>query len=696
MGLRVKILAMLAGAGLVMLALFAFTVVTVHDMAGETRESTGALVGAMADQIREYAYASTEASLKADLKPVSELVTWAREAATNTALYFETAAGPAAKLEGGDVLMRAGAERFFRSSLKLAPESASGMGATFEKGRFAPSLPYYFPYIYRVEGGEPRYSDGAEIEGAEPPYSEEQLETYLSDEIRLPYYLATAPADHPRERPLPTGVSWTLPYVDLETKAPLVSATAPINGPGGLSGVAFVDLSLSGMEALVGKVAGLTPGTATLAFSLRDGSVLSSSGFSREDGFTPTEIPDPERPGQSLIRSPRLGDTEIGREVLRIFGGLGADGTARGAASFRGSPAAVLAYNESGLFGIAAVVPDGELLEIYERDRKRSEDLVGHQRLRLSRLTWTAGVAMAAVAALLGLTLGLVMRSTARLSLMVSELADFAGGVERTSRVSSDIAEKLDGESRGQEETLRGVVGAAADVRGKVRASGEGSRECAGAMRLAEGEVAEGNRAAGAMKESMQAISRATDRITEILKEMEGMSFQTNLLALNASVEASRAGAAGAGFAVVAEEVRNLAMRSSTSSAGAAAMVAEAVSRVAEGTLAAGRLAEGFGRITQVVDDVSVRMRGIESSSEEAAASLGTVSALMDELVLSVRRNDDLARRSRDAAGELSEGAGSLEGAVGSLSRLIAGGGNPAGPKALKRARWGPGSGPGG
>ncbi|MFW5636979.1 MAG: methyl-accepting chemotaxis protein, partial [Thermodesulfobacteriota bacterium] len=81
---------------------------------------------------------------------------------------------------------------------------------------------------------------------------------------------------------------------------------------------------------------------------------------------------------------------------------------------------------------------------------------------------------------------------------------------------------------------------------------------------------------------SMERIARSGEDVSRIIGSIDEIAFQTNLLALNAAVEAARAGEAGAGFAVVAGEVRNLAVRAAESARNTTRLLADSADRIQE------------------------------------------------------------------------------------------------------------------
>ncbi|NJL60287.1 MAG: hypothetical protein HC887_12310, partial [Desulfobacteraceae bacterium] len=89
------------------------------------------------------------------------------------------------------------------------------------------------------------------------------------------------------------------------------------------------------------------------------------------------------------------------------------------------------------------------------------------------------------------------------------------------------------------------------------------------------------------LKSAMQTMLKTSEDTSAVIKTIDGIAFQTNLLALNAAVEAARAGRAGAGFSVVADEVRNLAIRSASAAQNTEQLISNNLIRIREGVASA-------------------------------------------------------------------------------------------------------------
>ena len=100
-------------------------------------------------------------------------------------------------------------------------------------------------------------------------------------------------------------------------------------------------------------------------------------------------------------------------------------------------------------------------------------------------------------------------------------------------------------------------------------------------------------------RSTMKEIHAPSDNISRIIKVIDEIAFQTNILALNAAVEAARTGEAGLGFAVVTDEVRNLAQRSAQAAKDTAAMIEESIGKSGEGGAKLNQMAEAISAIAE-------------------------------------------------------------------------------------------------
>ena len=175
------------------------------------------------------------------------------------------------------------------------------------------------------------------------------------------------------------------------------------------------------------------------------------------------------------------------------------------------------------------------------------------------------------------------------------------------------------------------------------------------------------------MSDSMTNLKNSSNEIAKIIKVIDEIAFQTNILSLNAAVEAARAGDAGKGFSVVAEEVRNLAQRSAKAAKDTTVIIESNIELSDSSVSIAKVVKESVEAIGEQARKVSDLLEEISVATNEQAQGVEQINQAISQMEIALQSNATTADQSASASSSLQEQSINLREIVDSLVILVDG-----------------------
>lgn len=279
---------------------------------------------------------------------------------------------------------------------------------------------------------------------------------------------------------------------------------------------------------------------------------------------------------------------------------------------------------------------------------------------------------LAACIAVVAIVAFLVSRVVIRpVNQVVVRLSDDSEAVLRSADATAGTSRAVAQGASEQAKSLAEVSETLGDMKLVTKRNVDSSQRAEALLKGAQAAAAQADHDMAELTQAMRDITLASEETSRVVKSIDDIAFQTGILALNAAVEASRAGSAGAGFAVVAAEVRSLALRAAEAAKETSARIEATVGRVRAGAELVRRTGVDFTEVTRRTTEAAALSEQIAVSSQKQSEGIHRASEAVTQIDRIIQANAAAAEETSSAAVELDQMAGAMKTAVEELALVV-------------------------
>ncbi len=246
---------------------------------------------------------------------------------------------------------------------------------------------------------------------------------------------------------------------------------------------------------------------------------------------------------------------------------------------------------------------------------------------------------------------------------LVHVIRDISNVAEQVNTSAGQVAAGAQDLSQGtteQADSVEGLVSNVTSITSQIQTSALHCKDASELVDKAADYAQEADKKMEQLITATQNIDQSSTQIITVIKTIEDIAFQTNILALNASVEAARAGTAGTGFSIVAEEVRSLAAKSAEAAQNTNDLISHSIEDVKTGTQSTDLVVSAMKIINDCIQSIKMLMDQVSAASIQQSEMIIQAEHGIKEISHVVQTNTASAKESAKVSKELSEQAHTL------------------------------------